>query len=123
MGAGGGSADSHVFRKRILNLDEATLQDHGVLPAEGGLLQSGGKKGKEKPARRGGGGQRGGRRRPGSGGGERSEKREAASGGEREESTQWNKVPFSWVVRGRQERHLIDQQVTFKFSSAYAFIG
>eukprot|EP00903_Cladosiphon_okamuranus_P015481 g14292.t1 len=34
------SSDTDAFRKRILMLDEATLQDHGVLPAEGGLMQS-----------------------------------------------------------------------------------
>ncbi len=95
-----------MFRKRILNLDEATLQDHGVLPAEGGLLQSS-RKGKEKLSGRGREGKATSRHPA-----ERSESRGTAPGGRREESTQWNEIPFSWVVRGRQERHLIDQQVT-----------
>lgn len=98
-----------MFRKRILNLDEATLQDHGVLPAEGGLLQLGRKGKQQLPGRERGG--KGRSRHPG----EHSESRGTARGGGKEESTKWNEIPFSWVVRGRQERHLIDQQVTFAY--------
>lgn len=65
-------------------------------------------KGQEKEGRRGGGGGRG--RRAGGGGG-RSKRRGSGVGAGKAENTEWNEIPFSWVVRGRQESHLIDQQV------------
>lgn len=84
-----------MFLKKILKLDEATLQDHGVLPAEGGLLQSN-RKSKAKSTRRGGLGPDG---------------RGKGTGGRIDEGTEWKEIPFSWIVRGRQESHLVDQQV------------
>lgn len=65
-------------------------------------------KGQEKEDRRGGGG--GGGRRAAGGGG-RSRGGGTGVDAENAESTEWNDIPFSWVVRGRQESHLIDQQV------------
>lgn len=112
-------ADTNAFRKRMLHLDETILQDHGVLPEQGGLSRttdtfSRGRGQKRIPGRRGRqqGGGRGNSKERGDGG--------RASGGnsgatDDEESDHdhgdWNEIPFSWVVRGRQERHLFDQQV------------
>lgn len=41
----------------------------------------------------------------------RSEQRGSAVGSGEAGGSEWNEVPFSWVVRGRQESHLVDQQV------------
>ncbi|CAM9217533.1 unnamed protein product, partial [Hapterophycus canaliculatus] len=110
--ANNGQRNTSAFRMRILKLDEATLQDHGVLPAEGGLM-------KEvvtekacidgKGKRRGRGVASGGQR---IGGGPGSyERRGLEVGAGTAERSEWNEVPFSWVVRGRQESHLVDQQL------------
>lgn len=107
------SADTSAFRTRILKLDEATLQDHGVLPAEGGLLQANRKR-RGKSSRRAGGetdsrGKQSGGRHEGPG------RRGPASGSGNAENTAWKEIPLSWVVRGRQESHLVDQQVPTAF--------
>lgn len=113
-GAGDSSADESAFRRKILKLDESALQDYGVLPDEGGLMKAktterehSNQKGQQKEDRRRGG--RGGRRTAGGGG--RSGGGGTGIGAENADSTEWNEIPFSWVVRGRQESHLIDQQV------------
>lgn len=62
-------------------------------------------KGQEKEGRRGGGGRRAGGR------GERSKGQGSELDAEKAERAEWNEIPFSWVIRGRQESHLIDQQV------------
>lgn len=61
--------------------------------------------GQEKRGKRARGGRRAG------GGGGRSKGVGSRVGVEKSESTEWNKIPFAWVIRGRQESHLIDQQV------------
>lgn len=101
-----------AFRRKILKLDEATLQDHGVLPAEGGLMKAGVTDKPctdEKGKRRGREAASGGRRVDG--GVNHSEQRGSEVGAGKDERSEWKEVPFSWVVRGRQESHLVDQQV------------
>lgn len=46
------------------------------------------------------------------GGRDGSERRGSASFSGNAESIEWKEIPFSWVIRGRQESHLVDQQVT-----------
>lgn len=63
-----------------------------------------------KSSRRAGGetdsrGKRSGGRHEGPG------RRGPASGSGNAENTAWKEIPLSWVVRGRQESHLVDQQV------------
>ncbi|CAM9277713.1 unnamed protein product, partial [Scytosiphon promiscuus] len=105
-------ADMSAFRRQILKLDEVTLQDHGVLPAEGGLMKAAvsekpctDTKGKRRGRGVAGGGQRVGE------GAIRSEQQGSAVDAGEAGARRWNEVPFSWVVRGRQERHLVDQQL------------
>lgn len=104
--------NASAFRRRILKLDEATLQDYGLLPAEGGLMKatvvdkSGGDKGTRGGGRRLAGGGQHFPRVEGC-----SERGKSAAEAGQEDGMEWNEVPFSWVVRGRQERHLVDQQV------------
>eukprot|EP00752_Nemacystus_decipiens_P018599 g16677.t1 len=120
--SGGEGADTSAFRKRILKLDEATLQDYGVLPAEGGLLQSNRKR-TAKSTRHGGGGTDGTGKRVG-GGRELPGRRVSASGGGNAENTEWKEIPFSWVVRGRQESHLVDQQLRrYRRGNNEPFVG
>lgn len=113
-----GSAGTSAFRTKILKLDEAALQDHGVLPADGGLVkrshvteQRNPRKGRGRADRaRKGTGFDGASRRD-SGGGRLSRRWESADDKGKEAQAEWDEIPFSWIVRGRQESHLIDQQV------------
>lgn len=113
-----GSAGTSAFRTKILKLDEAALQDHGVLPADGGLVkgshfteQRSPRKGRGRTdSARNGTGIDGTSRR-GGGGGRLSRRWESAVDKGKEAQAEWDEIPFSWIVRGRQESHLIDQQV------------
>lgn len=113
-----GSAGTNAFRTKILKLDEAALQDHGVLPADGGLV-NGGRVTEQRSPRKGRGrtdrARKGtgidGTSRRGSGGGRLSRRWEPAVDKGKEAQAEWDEIPFSWIVRGRQESHLIDQQV------------
>ncbi|CBN77304.1 conserved unknown protein [Ectocarpus siliculosus] len=113
-----GSAGTSAFRTKILKLDEAALQDHGVLPADGGLVkgshvteQRSPRKGRgmTDTARKGTGID--GTSRRGGGGGRLSRRWDSAVDKGKEAQAEWNEIPFSWIVRGRQESHLIDQQL------------
>ncbi|CAM9159639.1 unnamed protein product [Ectocarpus fasciculatus] len=113
-----GSAGTNAFRTKILKLDEAALQDHGVLPADGGLV-NGGRVTEQRSPRKGRGrtdrARKGtgidGTARRGSGGGRLSRRWESAVDKGKEAQAEWDEIPFSWIVRGRQESHLIDQQL------------
>lgn len=94
------------------------MQDHGVLPAEGGLFKSERTADSSRKVK----GRVGWHRRQGTAhkstgpqvdGLDRSNQEMAMAGGGEEKSGEWKEIPFSWVVRGRQERHLINQQVSF----------
>lgn len=89
--------DTNAFQKRILQIDEATLQDQGVLPADGGLIKPTKNSEALRKGKRLTSGQRG----------------SLARGGDEENNGEWKEIPFSWVVRGRQESHLVGQQVRF----------
>ncbi|CAM9369377.1 unnamed protein product, partial [Ectocarpus sp. 12 AP-2014] len=113
-----GSVGTSAFRTKILKLDEAALQDHGVLPADGGVVkgshvaeQRSPRKGKGMTdiARKGTGID--GTSRRGGGGGRLSRRWESAVDKGKEAQAEWDEIPFSWIVRGRQESHLIDQQL------------
>lgn len=112
-------ADTNAFRKRLLHLDESILQDHGVLPEEGGLSKATDtftkRRGQKRTPGSRGGKQGGGGRNiteRGDGGRASGEYSGTIDGGESDDDGgDWNEIPFSWVVRGRQERHLFDQQV------------
>ena len=113
LGSDDDGSDKRAFRQRILQLDETTLQDFGLLPDEGGKTKS---EAASSGASRKGNSRAGGRKgRRSSGGhhgvdGALSGQKRGSTVGELQRS-EWNEIPFSWVVRGRQESHLINQQV------------
>lgn len=103
-GSSGDDSGRRAFRKRLLELDEAMLEDRGVPPANSLSGIATAKKVSGDIAKRS-------RSRWGDA---RRRKGRARGGGideEQDPRADWNEIPFSWIVRGRQERHLIDQQV------------
>lgn len=105
---GGESRDEGAFRKQILQLDEAMLQDHGVLCDP---MDRQGTNGEETSARKTTQGNSTRERRACGGSGNGHGRTGGRLGEEPIGVEQENDIPFSWIVRGRQERHLIDQQV------------
>lgn len=95
---------SAAFRKRLMQLDETTLEDHGILQPETSTTEENSRKalvgGDQGPGSRLKAAACGKRREVGD-----DQRRGSDSPGA------WSEIPFSWIVRGRQERHLIDQQV------------
>ncbi|CAM9532239.1 unnamed protein product [Discosporangium mesarthrocarpum] len=96
------------LHQRFMRLGEATLEDQGVLGVPqafqvGGSQTSStsiGRKGKQRREKRG---------RDGRSWGRNEDKKEPEQ--EQASKKDWSEVPRSWVVRGRQERHLIEQQL------------
>ncbi|CAB1101509.1 unnamed protein product [Ectocarpus sp. CCAP 1310/34] len=113
-----GSVGTSAFRTKILKLDEAALQDHGVLPADGGVVK-GSHVTEQRSPRKGKGTADIARKgtgiddtyRPGGGGGRLPRRSKSAVDKGKEAQAEWDEIPFSWIVRGRQESHLIDQQL------------